>query len=112
MKLISKKQPFCGNFYIITIIRFASISSFSRLLVVFIFVFFSSLFSNFNTLAVDKDNQQVPAKKVTPTPAKSASTTKIAKVKKVSRSKKSVVTKKDTLTDLDPASASSPLYKN
>ncbi len=113
MKLISQKQPFCGDFYIIRSIRFASISSFSRSLVVFIFVFSSSLFSSLNAVAVEKNNQQVPAKKVTPTPAKSASTTKIVKgKKKVGKSKKSVVIKKDTLNDIDPASSNSPLYNN
>jgi hypothetical protein len=112
MKLATQKQSFCGDFYITKTNRLASISSFSRLFIVFLSIFSSTLLLNFETLAVEKSNQQVPAKKATPTPVKSASSSKIVKGKKGSKSKKSVVIKRDTLLDIDPASVKSPLYNN
>ena len=112
MKRTTQKQPFYGDFYITISIRLASTSIFSRLIVVFLLIFSSTLLLNFNTLAVEKNNQQLPVKKVTSTPAKRTSSSKIVKSKKVKKSKKSVVVKKDTLLNIDPTTANSPLYNN
>ena len=112
MKPTTQKQPFYGDFYIIRSISLASTSIFSRLIVVFLLIFSSTLLLSFNTLAMEKNNQQLPVKKVTSTPAKRASPSKIVKSKKAKKSKKSVVVKKDTLLDIDPATANSPLYNN
>jgi hypothetical protein len=112
MKLITQKQPFCGDFYIIRSIRLASISSFSKLFITLLFIFSLMLLLNFDTLAVKKNSQQVPVKKVITTPAKNQSSSKIMKGKKGSKSKKRVVIKKDTLLDIDPTSTKSPLYNN
>lgn len=112
MKRITQKQPFYGDSHIIRSIRLASISIFSKLIVVFLLIFSSTFLLSFNTLAVEKNSQQLPVKKVTPTPAKRTSSSKIVKSKKVKKSKKSVIVKKDTLLDIDPATANSPLYNN
>lgn len=112
MKRTTQKQPFYDDFYIIRSIRLASTSIFSRLIVVFLLIFSSTLLLSFNSLTVKKNNQQLPVKKVIPIPAKRTSPSKIVKSKKVKKSKKSVVVKKDTLLDIDPATANSPLYNN
>jgi hypothetical protein len=109
MKLAIQKHPFYGDSYIIRSISLASISAFLRPFILFLFIFSSILSLSFSAFAVEKNSQQVPAKKVTPTPVKSASSSKVVKGKK---RKKSVVIKKDTLKDIDPASANSPLFNN
>ena len=112
MKPVLQKHPFCGDFSIIKNLRLTSISYFSKLSVVYLLVFSSTLLLNFNALSVEVNSQQVPVKKVVLVTAKSA-TSKIVKGKaNGKKSKKSVVIKKDTLNDVDPASASSPLYNN
>ncbi len=112
MKRTTQKLLFYGDFYIIKNIRLASLSIFPRLIIAFLLIFSSTMLLSFDTLAVEKNNQQLPVKKTTPTPEKRTSSSKIVKSKKVKKSKKSVVVKKDTLLDIDPATASSPLYKN
>jgi hypothetical protein len=112
MKLITQKPPFCSDFSITKGINSASISSISRCLLVILSIFFSVLLFNSNSLAIDKNSQQVPTKKSTPASTKSTSPSKIVKSKKGSKSKKSIVVKKDTLRDIDPATANSPLYNN
>jgi hypothetical protein len=107
MKPITRKPPFYGDFSIIKSIRITSIS---RLFVVFLLFFSSTLSLSFNALATKKNSLQVPAKKTTSTPAKIVSSSKIVKSKKVRKSKKSIIVKKDTLRDIDPATANSPLY--
>lgn len=112
MKLTTQKKPFCGDFHIIKGIHLASFSSISRIFVVSLLIFSSTLSLHSNAFAIEEIDQQVPAKKVTSTFAKSTSSTKIVKSKKDGKRKKSVVIKKDTLKDIDPASSSSPLYNN
>lgn len=110
MKTIIQKQPFFGDFSFIKSISLASIPPFSRLLLLCLLVFSSTLLLNFNAIAVVKSSQQVPVKKVTQNPLKSASPSKTVKSNKGKKGKKSIVIKKDTLFDIDPASAKSPLY--
>jgi hypothetical protein len=109
MKPITQKQSFCGDFSIIKSIHLTSIS---RVLIVFLVFFSSTLLLKSNACAVELNSQQVPVKKAVSVPTKSASP-KIVKGKvKGVKSKKNIVVKKDTLKDIDPASANSPLYNN
>ena len=108
MKLITQKQPFCGDFYIIKSTISAPISSFSGLLIVFLL----TLFLNYNAFAAEKNDQQIPVRKTIVAPVKKVPSSKIVKGKKGKNGKKSVVIKKDTLIDVDPASANSPLFNN
>jgi hypothetical protein len=110
MKFIIPKQQFYGDFSTIQSIRLASNFSILRLPIVFLLFFFSILSLSFTTLAIEKNSQQVPAKKTIKTSAKRVSSSKILKGKKGSKNKKSVVVKKDTLVDIDPASTNSPLF--
>ena len=112
MKRTTQKLSFYGDFYIIRNIRFSSISIFSRLIIVFLLIFSSTMLLSFDTIAVEKNNQQLPVKKATSPSKKRTSSSKIVKSKKVKKSKKSVVIKKDTLLNIDPATANSPLYNN
>ena len=109
MTPVSQKQPFCGDFSIIKSISSTSALSFSRLFIALLLIFSSTLLLNFSVFSAELNTQQVPVKKAIPSIAKRASP-KIVKGK--AKSKKSVVIKKDTLKEIDPTSASSPLYNN
>ena len=112
MKPITQKQPFFDDFSIIKNIGLIPFSSFSKLSIVLFLFFSSTLLLSFNAFSVELSNQQIPVKKVVLATTKSTPS-KIVKGKtKGKKSKKSVVIKKDTLKDVDPASASSPLYNN
>ncbi len=110
MKLIPQKKSFCGDSYIIKSIYLTSISSFSKLFIVFLLFISSILLLSFNAFPVVFNHQQVPVKKVAPIAAKSAFPKTVKS--KAKKSKKSVIIKKDTLRDFDPASISSPLFNN
>jgi hypothetical protein len=110
MKLITPIQQFYGDFSTMQSIRLASNSSILRLSIISLLFFFSILPLSFATLAIEKNSQQLPAKKTIKTAAKRVSSSKIAKGKKGSKNKKSVIVKKDTLVDIDPASTNSPLF--
>lgn len=112
MKPISKKQPFCDDFSIIESLRLTSTSYFSRLFIVFLLVFSSTLLWSFNAFSVEFNSQQVTVKKAIPAATKIVPP-KILKGKiKGKKNKKRVIIKKDTLKDIDPSSISSPLYNN
>ena len=112
MKFATQKQPFFGDSYVIESIYLASISCIQRLIFTFLFVFSSTFFLNFNAFSFEKNSLQVPVKKSIPTPTKSISSKTVKSKAKGAKSKKNVVVKKDTLIDIDPATASSPLYNN
>lgn len=112
MKPVSKKQPFCGDFSIIKSLPLTSISYFSKLFIIFLLVFSSTLLLNFKVSSAESNSQQVPVKKALPALKKTTSSKTVKGKIKVQKNKKRVVIKKDTLKDIDPTSVGSPLYNN
>ena len=111
MKLLPQEQSFFGDFSIIKPINLAPISSISRLLIVLLLIFSSTISLSFGICEAEKNTRQVPVKKVPTNPVK-RTVPIIVKGKVKKKNKKSVVIKQDTLKDTDPTAASSPLYNN
>lgn len=112
MRFKTKKQPSDGDCSIIDRILWNSFASVSKLSIVFLLFFSSSLLVSSNAFSLAHNHQQVPVKKVTVITKKSNSS-KVVKGKiKSTKPRKSTVIKKDSLQDINPASFNSPLYKN
>lgn len=112
MKATTKKQQFNDDFKIIERIHWDSFASISRLSMIALLFFSSSFLLPSNAFSVASIDKQVPVKKVVITAKKSPSSNVVKGKSKSKKRKKSNIAKKDSLQDIDPASTSSPLYKN
>lgn len=112
MKSTTKKQQFNDDFKIIERIHWDSFALISRLSMIALLFFSSSLLLPSNAFSVASIDKQIPVKKVVVTTKKSTSSKVVKGKSKSSKRKKRTVAKKDSLQDIDPTTTSSPLYKN